>query len=167
MKVFEKLNNLNKKNQIRSNILKIKDKNNLLFEMQSLLPFVFKKGNKKKMVKIFEQVINQKDLYSNKTSFNTQKFLNLYEMLKSNTPYVNVIELKSRRKQNFNTVPIKKTVQKRFKANWLIKNFDKKNSKKPFVSTFVNELKTWETNKEKLLNTRNDLYKLAVRHNQD
>lgn len=167
-----KLNEFRKKNQNFSTRLKTNDsKNQLLSEFETLFPFATKKGEKKKIKNKFYKVIENRQSFSNDNNFNSLKFQYLDEMVSSNTPYVNFVSTNSKKggsaKQQAYTVPIKKQVQKRLKTSWLFLDIVKKKSPDSFENDFLNKIKLWENNKEKVLQNRNNLYKTTLQHQQD
>lgn len=167
-----KINEFRKKNQNFSSRLKINDsKDQLLAEFENLFPFATKKGDKKKIKNKFYKVIEDRQYFSNDNTFNDLKFQYLNEMVNSNTPYVNFVSTSSKKggsaKQQFYTVPIKKQIQKRLKTSWLFLDIVNKKSSDSFEHDFLNKIKLWENNKEKILQNRNNLYKTTLQHQQD
>lgn len=140
-------------------------KNKLLVELENLFPFLIKKGEKKKIKKKFYRVIEEKSKFSEEKNFNERKMKDLYEMIDSSTPYVNFIGTGS--KQQFTTVPIKLTIQKRLKASWLFLDLTKNKTSNSFEDELIQKLRLWESNKEKILQNRNQLYKTTIQHDQD
>lgn len=164
-----------KKNQTQKEILFGKTnerKNNLVSKINTFVPFLIRKGKKKKTISILNKVISNKKKYKKDLqNFNEVKNVHLEEIFNSTVPYINTISLKTAKRNKSNskiqTLPIKRKIQQRLQASWIFPSQKKKQKSISFDQSFLNELKTWETNKEKFLQSRNLLYKTALQSQEE
>lgn len=162
----------NNKNQKEYSFIKTHEKKNeLIGKLNTFVPFIIKKGKKKKVLSLLNNIVKDKKKYQNNPQFNQIKFNNLDEIINSTVPYVNTINLKTSKRNKSNskiqTLPIKKSIQQRLQASWIFKSTKNINQSISFDQKFLTELKSWETNKEKFLQERNVLYKSALQSQEE